>query len=255
LLLIGLAFAQDVRLSYTLHTSEEGTSLEVYAESYTESSVDLSALNVSVAHNAGCEVVGTAQSMLLESWTDYLAQATHAEELKLTHNDEAFSQRWQWGSADPGLPQTSVVTLAPAGTKTLILTQQFKGDCQDLYLEHVSENPLNELGDVDMQEMDYVIEHPQRTAKPQLDVSIAAFPNPTTDFVTLEATGLSAGTYTVRITDANGRLVQKQTKTFEAGDATTVTLDMRNEAAGVYIIDLVNEDNPAEAKAVRVMKD
>ncbi|MFK7973089.1 MAG: hypothetical protein AB8F95_22150, partial [Bacteroidia bacterium] len=118
LLLIGLAFAQDVRLSYTLNTNEAGTSLEVYAESYTESSVDISALNVSIAHNTGCEVVGTTQSMLLESWTDYLSQATHAEALKLDHSGETFSQRWQWGSADPGLPQTSVVTLAPKGTST-----------------------------------------------------------------------------------------------------------------------------------------
>ncbi|MFK7968992.1 MAG: T9SS type A sorting domain-containing protein, partial [Bacteroidia bacterium] len=197
------------------------------------------------------------------------AQATHAEELKLNHNNETFSQRWQRGSADPGLPQTSVVTLAPKGTSTLILTQQFKGDCQDLYLEHVSENPLNELGDAAMQEMDYVIEHPQRTAKPQLDVSIAAFPNPTSDFVTVEATGLTAGTYTVRITDANGRLVQKQTidrplsgvegsgveGSGVEGSGVEVTLDLRNEAAGVYIIDMINEDNPVEAKAIRVMKD
>ncbi|MFK7972534.1 MAG: T9SS type A sorting domain-containing protein, partial [Bacteroidia bacterium] len=94
---------------------------------------------------------------------------------------------------------------------------------------------------------------------PQLDVSIAAFPNPTSDFVTVEATGLTAGTYTVRITDANGRLVQKQTidrsLSGVEGNRVEVTLDLRNEAAGVYVIDMINDDNPVEAKAIRVMKD
>ena len=254
LLLIGLAFAQDVRLSYQLNTTEEGTMVEVYAESYTEASVDLAALNLSFAYNEGCQAVGTTQSMLLESWTDYLSQRNEVEGLALNHSDLTFTSRLQWGNANPGLPQTAEVILAPKGNRTLLLMQAFKGACQDIYLEHASENPLNELGDPAMNSMNYVIEHPERPVVAQFDVELSVFPNPTTDFVTLEAKGLTEGTYSVRLTDLHGRLIQTRSVEWSPSGV-EVTLDINKKAAGVYILDLVSEENPFEAKAVRVVKE
>ena len=96
---------------------------------------------------------------------------------------------------------------------------------------------------------------PTSTNHAKNENSITIFPNPTTDFVTVEAEGLEAGTYTIRLTDLHGRLIQTQTRTFTAGDETRVTLDLNKEAAGVYILDLVSEDNPLEAKALRVVKE
>lgn len=255
LLLFGLAFGQQVRLSYELVTTEEGTTVQVYAESYTEASVDLSAINLSFAFNEGCEAAGAATRMLEQSWTDYLTSSQEVAELALEYGEHTFSRRLQWGSADPGLPQTSVVTLAGAGTRTLILTQTLKGPCQDLYLEHSSENPLNQLGDQQMNPMAYTIEHPQRQGIEFTDFELSVFPNPTTDFVTLKAEGLAAGTYTLRLTDVQGRLVMQRSQTFQVGDETAITLDLREEAQGTYVLDLISEDNPMEAKAIRVVKE
>jgi hypothetical protein len=177
ILVSGLAFGQQVRLSYELNTTDEGTSVQVYADSYTEASVDLSAINLSVAYNEGCEAGGAATSMLEQSWTDYLTHQQEVAELALEYGEQTFSRRLQWGSADPGLPQTSVVNLAPAGQPTLILTQTFKGACQDLYLEHVSENALNKLGDPQMNPMVYTIEHPQRQGVEMADFSLSLYTN------------------------------------------------------------------------------
>ena len=254
-LLSGMAFAQQVRLSYELNTTEAGTELAVYAESNSASSVDIGALNLSAAHNTGCEATGKASSMLLDSWTDYLAKAEVVKGLKLDLSDQTFNRRFQWGNADPGLPQTSVVTLAPKGTRTLILTQQFKGSCQDVYLEHVSENSLNEIGNPGMEPMDYVIEHPQRPEAPELSFEVDAFPNPTKDFVTVEAKGLTPGEYTLRVTDLQGRMIQQVQRSFEQGDETRITVDLRGTSQGVYILDLSNDFNPAEAHAMRVVKE
>ncbi|MEZ4684829.1 MAG: T9SS type A sorting domain-containing protein [Bacteroidia bacterium] len=263
LLLSACAFGQEVRLSYALTTTEEGTRVQVWAESYSASSVDLAALNLSLAYNEGCEAAGPATSLLLDSWTDYLASRQEVSGLALEYNEQGYSRRLQWGAADPGLPQTSVVTLAPAsassaqapGTKTLILTQDFKGACQDLYLEHSSENPLNELGDPAMQPMAYTIEHPQRQGLETFDFAISAFPNPTTDIVTLKADGLEAGSYSLRLSDLQGRLIMQRSQTFEAGEEIRISLDLRNEAQATYLLDLVSEENPEIARAVRIVKE
>lgn len=252
-LLIGVSFAQQVRLSYELVATDAGTDVLVYAESYTESSVDVSALNLSVAYNIGCEVVDNAESMLLESWTDYLAQSADVHELKLAHSGELFSRRYQWGSADPGLPQTTALTVSPQGQRMLILTQSFTGNCDDLYLEHSSENALNQIGDAEMQPMDYVIEHPNRPTKVAPSFTLEAYPNPTTDFVTVKAEGIAAGDYRLQLTDAAGRLVQTESRSFEAGQATEVTVDLRRHADGVYILNLQSTDG-SSAHALRVVK-
>jgi hypothetical protein len=73
--------------------------------------------------------------------------------------------------------------------------------------------------------------------------------------VTLKAEGLEAGTYTARLTDLNGRLIQQLQRSFQVGDETAVTLDLREEAQGTYLLDLISEDNPMEAKAIRVVNE
>ncbi|MFK7969876.1 MAG: T9SS type A sorting domain-containing protein [Bacteroidia bacterium] len=250
--LFGLTKAQDVRLSYSVDMTETGTTLSVFAESTSESSFDLAALNASIVYGDGCEAVGKMESVLEESWTDYLAQTHNSEALSLQYNSQTFSKRLQWGLADPGLPQTSAVILPPAGDPVLVLEQKFLGACQTMYLEHVSENSLNELGNTDMTAVEYEIQHPQRVAKEDFTFELTAFPNPTADWLSVSSEKLEAGTYIVGVYDLLGNLVREESHTIER--TLEFKIDMRTYASGVYFVSIKHADKPVIASAKRVVK-
>jgi hypothetical protein len=205
-----------------------------------------------MALSGACASEGEAQSILLDTWTDYLARAEAVKSLDLTYGNQTYSQRWQWGSADPGLPQTSSIILQTQ-SPTLIMTQQFSGQCKDLYLEYVSENPLNELGDSDMQAISYTIEHPQRIGEEEVEIALSVFPNPTADVVTLTSSELETGTYSILVEDMQGRRIMEKLISIEAHEK-EVSIDLRELAQGSYAIQLVSSEGVIKTRAMRVLK-
>lgn len=252
LLLLSSAYAQEVNLSYTVDTHSEGTTVKVYAESTSQSTKDIAAFNASFVFGEGCEAVGKVASMLEESWTDYLEKTTNKSALNIRLAGQSFSKRLQWGIADPDLPQTSIITVPPQGQPVLMLTQNFTGACKDVYLEHVSENALNEIGNVGMKPMAYTIQHPDRPVKPTLTLALQAYPIPTVDFVQIMAEGFEAGVYDVEILDIMGRSLFSEERSMDVGEELTVDLSKLSE--GVYIISLKHTLNAELAAAARVVK-
>ena len=240
-----LAFAQKVALSYEINPADDqGFELNVYAQSYNEESFDLSALNLSAALPEGCVRVDDAYNMMTDSWSNYLELGTEVEKLSLQYDAFDFNHRFQYGNADPGLPATSAIILPPSTTEPLlILSQKFKGNCADLYLEHQSENRLNQITGPDMKPVDYVIRHPQRVAEEDdfavMLVDVA--PNPTTDWAKVSLVDAEDSWYTVKVFDMNGRLVVSQEKEMGPATETTTAIDLRREAAGIYIIEVMDK--------------
>lgn len=245
LAITSFAFGQDVALSYEVNSlDEEGYELNVYAQSYTESSFDLAALNFSTALPEGCVPMEKGFNMMSESWTDYLENGQEIEGLNLKYSSLAFESRFQYGNADPGLPATSAIILPPRSSEPMMLiTRQFKGNCADLYLEHESENGLNQITGPAMEPVAYVISHPERTIiEKALDVVvIEVSPNPTADWVTVSLVDASDSWYTIKVFDLNGRLVYSQEKEMGPSSITSTAIDLRKEAAGVYVIEIVDK--------------
>lgn len=253
-----LAFAQQVALSYEVDpVDDQGFELSVYAQSYTEGSFDLSALNLSAALPDGCVTVEDGYNMMTDSWTDYLELGLEVEKLSLTYESFEYDHRYQYGNADPGLPATSAIILPPAtGEPVMILSQKLKGNCADLYLEHQSENSLNQLTGTDMKPIDYVIRHPQRVAEVEDDFEVMLIdvaPNPTADWARVSLIDAKDSRYSIKVFDMNGRLVVSQEKELGPSTVNTTAVDLRRETAGVYIIEVVDQVRD-QGHALKVVK-
>jgi hypothetical protein len=131
------AFAQKVALSYEINpVDDQGFELNVYAQSYNEGSFDLAAMNLSAAVPEGCVLVESGYNMMTDNWTDYLELGTEINNLSLAYESMRFTHRFQYGNANPGLPATSEIVLPPSNVEPImILSQHFKGNCEDLYLD------------------------------------------------------------------------------------------------------------------------
>ncbi|MFK7969387.1 MAG: T9SS type A sorting domain-containing protein [Bacteroidia bacterium] len=250
--------AQEVALSYeVLPSDEEGFTLNVYAQSYTESSFDLGAINLSAALPEGCVAVEKGFNMMSETWTDYLERGQEVADLELNYESLTFQNRYQYGNANPGLPATSEIILPPSTHDAmLIMSRTFKGSCEDLYMEHQSENRLNQLTGSDMVPVEYVIRHPQRTTTPEetLEVMVVdVAPNPTTDWVTISLVDAKDSYYGISVYDVNGRLIYTEEKEMGPSTVSKTPIDLRKEAAGMYIIEVVDKVR-GQSHALRVLK-
>lgn len=180
LLLLALhsSFAQDVRLSYSVdQISPEIHKIEIAAQAASNDQIALKEVNFSLAFDLSCSHPTGYQTMFTDTWTTYLENAKVSPGLVLGHRSEQISARWQFGSADPGLPATSIVDIPLSSEEPLpIISITFEGKCShDIYLESQSQNSLNQFADEQMKMLDYEVVHPV-THVPFEFVSVDAFP-------------------------------------------------------------------------------
>lgn len=74
-----------------------------------------------------------------------------------------------------------------------------------------------------------------------MGISLRVFPDPATDHITVQASGLADGTYLLIITDATGRLV-KSVRAIPAGERLNQELDLQGLEAGAYQVSIVQEN-------------
>ena len=260
LLLLAMASqAQLVRVLYEVVPNGENHTVKVYLQSTSEQEVALRAVNLSAAVPASVTVKAVEQAAFVESWTDYLEESRSQKELTLSYDGMDLSQRFQYGNADPGLPAThALIVPSNQDEPLLVMEMQLAGQGSAMaYLEHESENPLNQLGCKNLKPVSYVIEHPKREGpvsegNPALQKGMVLYPNPAKDRVSLRMTGPWEGEYHYTVSDVLGRIL------FEANVpqdlvGKEISLDLNNWAEGTYFVNLISASG--ESMTRKLVKD
>jgi hypothetical protein len=76
------------------------------------------------------------------------------------------------------------------------------------------------------------------------------YPNPTSGKFTIETASLEAGALTIEVYAADGRIVRSEMKTAAAGSSVQ-QIDLGNEAAGIYLVKIVNNENVYTTRLIR----
>ena len=246
--------AQQVAVSYEIEQQDgDKATLQVYLQSLSDEARAIGALNFSLAMPAGCIRVTGQESMLSEAWTDFLQEVQLVEELDLNYGNWHYSQRWQYGSADPGMPATAAI-LAPAqGEAPLrVMEISLEGNCADkLYLETQEENNLNQMGDGGMQPIDWVVIHPKTELELAEGLKMNIFPNPVVKELSIEANGLRENAYQITLSSMEGR--QIWTQEWPASGPSTWTTDLGELPAAVYLLSISSQGN-TQQQSIRIIK-
>lgn len=171
--------AQDVVISYeTLSGLNGKNNIKVYMQSTTANDVEIGAVNLSFAHAGTCLDFNPTSSVFTNAWTSFLEKECEVKNLRQVYNQHQYDKRLQYGNAEPGLPTTQVITI-PANTqpKLLVMEIEFKGACGNaIYMEDLSENPVNQIGDEQNRSIPYIIEHNHSISAPVQWVTFSAVP-------------------------------------------------------------------------------
>ncbi len=249
------AQAQDVALSYELdQLNETSAKMQVYLHSLTDESQALKAINFSLALPAGCAEVTGQQSIFADSWTQHLEEIQVIVGLEMDYNNWHYSQRWQYGSADPGLPGTAAIIAPAQGEAPVwIMEISLKGSClEKAYLEQQSENPINQMGDAQVQPMDWTVIHPQTELELEQGSSLEIFPNPVKDFLNLSFEGTAIETYQIQLVSSDGKVIQA--KLFDPAQEANMKFDMRSLPAAMYLLSIQKEGEAENVQWMKILK-
>lgn len=86
--------------------------------------------------------------------------------------------------------------------------------------------------------------------KTNLETSVSVYPNPTTDFITVDAKNITSGNTIINVYDVRGKLIVSQSAT-ASNNAMNTTISCDKWAAGMYYIQ-INKD--ADTKIIPVVK-
>lgn len=254
LLSLTTGFAQDVAVSYQF-LSDEGQKhrMQLFLQSLDENPVDIHAVNFSISFPEGCVKILGQQGIFVDSWTDYLEEERLIEDLALTYGNWHHGFRWQYGVADPGLSET-VGIIAPARHEEplFIMEVLLEGTCpEQLYLEHQTENVMNQIGDSDMKPLDWIVVHPRKELSLSDELKVSIFPNPTSGPIGLEFIGFKDSDFEIKLYDMHGKLIEhKRLKESE----TYISFDLSNHADGMYFLDIRNPENGWLVQSEKIVK-
>ncbi len=82
-----------------------------------------------------------------------------------------------------------------------------------------------------------------------LDAEVSVFPNPASDFVSVEIKAPQAADFLLLVNDAQGRLVER--RVFEKTNTVSASLDVRSLPAGVYTLTLSTRDGMSARQFVK----
>ncbi len=236
--------AQQLTVSY--ETDDLGNDqhlVRVYLQSTGSEQLKLGAINLSVAYDGECLTSIGQETIFDEDWTTHLVDNQQYTDMALFYESALLDTRLQYGNADPGLPMTASI-MVPSATEAPLQVMEltFEGACSEtIYLEHVSENPLNQYADDLFRSIDYEIIHPPQHATTSVEedftssLEVVAFPNPTEGPVTVTFKGeIPQGKYQFLLIDSQGRTLRKTKRTLSR--AFDLTLAAYTE--GVYYLEV-----------------
>lgn len=248
--------AQDVAISYEiLPQNQNQATMQLYLQSLTDQDQAVKAINFSLALPEGCAKITGQEGVFSKSWTDFLQEVQIKDGLDLNYNNWNYSQRWQYGSADPGMPNT-VPIIAPAqdSEPLLIMTIKLEGGCTDkVYLEQQGENPVNQMGDDNILPISWTVFHP----KTELDLSetlqLEVFPNPVADDLYIFFEGIREVDYQIELFSIDGKTLEK--RVLSLGDAGNLEINVAHLPAAVYLLSISEVGNSsAELRNIRILK-
>lgn len=235
--------AQQLTVSYEIDDLGNDQHLvRVYLQSTSSEQLRLGAINLSVAYDGECLTLKGTETMFDANWTTHLVDNQLYTDMALFHESALLDTRLQYGNADPGLPMTTAI-IVPAESETPLQVMEltFEGACSEtIYLEHVSENPLNQYADDLFRSIDYEVVHPQRTTTSvdedlTSSLEVTAFPNPTEGPVTVTFEGeIPPGKYQFLLIDSQGRTLIKTKRTL----ARAYELTLAAYTEGVYYLEI-----------------
>jgi len=229
--------AQDVAISYEITPQNENqASMQVYLQSLTDQDQTINAINFSLALPEACVKISGQEAIFSETWTDFLQEVQMKEGLDLNYNNWHYTQRWQYGSADPGLP-TSTTVLAPAQEKEplLIMKINLEGSCTDIvYLEQESENPVNQMGDENVLPIAWTVFHPKTELELSESLQLEVFPNPVEDALHVSFDGVMDADYQIQLSTIDGKMLDKRVMKMNEGSDCQFKVDHLPSA--VYIL-------------------
>jgi len=230
--------AQDaeVVLSYEIEQSTTNKSqMLIYLHSLSHKDQSIKAINFSVVLPTTCVKVIGQQSIFTEAWTDHLQEVQIINNLDLTYGDWHYSSRWQYGSADPGLPGTTAI-IAPAQDKPsiLMMTLDLEGTCTDkIYLEQQYENPVNQIGDANVKPLAWTVIAPK--TKLELEgLELDFYPNPTRDHLYVNVKGKRDHPLTFFLTNTEGR--QLNHVVLKKNQESSFSLNLSKFSASMYLL-------------------
>ncbi len=200
--------AQEVAISYEIvPTTANQSSMQLYLQSLTDEAKPIRAVNFSLALPAGCVQVSGQEAIFSEAWTDFLQEVQLTEGLDLNYNNWHYSQRWQYGNADPGLPNTTAI-LAPAQGESPLpfMLISLEGNCADkAYLEQQAENPINQMGDDQVLPIKWQVIHPKTELELAEGLRVDIFPNPVQDELHVKFVGERQSDYRFELLSMEGK--------------------------------------------------
>jgi hypothetical protein len=246
--------AQEVAVSYDFEPiDEQRQTLRVYLQSTTEAAKTLRGINLSFAMPEGCVSLGEAQSLFRENWTEYLEENRQVADLDLSYGNWQYSQRWQYGNADPGLPATSPIQVpGSAEDRLLVLQVEVSGSCvEQLHLESQAENSLNQFGGANMQPIPWTVSHPRTEISLQEGLSLAVFPNPTHKLVKLQFDGLKDRDYNFQLSSTTGQILQQGVI---LSNEMNQEIDLGRYAQGVYYLSFSTPEGKSPFEVIKLIK-
>ncbi len=233
----GWLLGQDIVLSYELKpVADDQYTLQVYMQSMSDQDVALGAINFSLALPAGCVQVMDQKSIFDDSWTSYLESVKSVPNLDLTYGNWHYSQRWQYGNADPGLPTTTEV-VAPARQKEAlkIMEISLKGSCADqLYLEQQAENGLNQMADAALKPITWTVAHPETELAIEGGLMMKVYPNPVGDLLNIHFEGERETALELELFSVEGKSMMRRRVDKYAGEE--FTFNLADLPTGVYML-------------------
>lgn len=216
--------------------------MKVYLQSLTDQDKAIKAINFSLALPEACVKVTGQEALFSETWTDFLQDLQYTEHLDLNYNNWHYTRRWQYGNADPGMPNTAPV-LAPAqGSDPLMIMQiELEGNCADqVYLEQQAENPVNQMGDENVQPIAWTVIHPKTDLTLEEGLKLEIFPIPVEDQLNLHFEGLREQDYHFELFTIDGKKLTE--KELQAQVSEDLKIDMSYLSPAVYLLSISKED-------------
>jgi hypothetical protein len=242
------ALGQDVAVSYEILPQDENQAVtQVYLQSLTDQDQTIRAINLSLALPEGCARVVDQNTAFAEAWTEFLQEVKVNDEVDLSYNNWHYSHRWQYGNADPGMPNTAPV-LAPAqGNPPLQIMQiKLEGTCTDkVYLEEQAENQVNQIGDEKISPIEWTVIHPRTELELAPGQRLEIFPNPVVNTLQVKTVGQHDFPYHVELFTVDGKSIFRS----NLSDTDALQIDMTTMPAAVYMLS-ITQLNKTEAVVV-----
>lgn len=247
--------AQQIAVSYEIEPNgTDKSTLVLYMQSMTDQEVEVKAVNFSLALPEGCAHVTGQQAIFSDVWTDFLQSSSFTADLDLSYGNWNYGHRWQYGNADPGLPETTpLIVPAQSKERLYVMEIQLEGSCADrVYLEQQGENRLNQMGDLDVLPIDWTVVHPRTELEIAEGLSLTAFPNPTHHVVTVTWNGPRAVDYSYQLYNTLGQLTQEGT--LLQSDPSDQVVDLSAYAQGTYYLKLTSQEAQQKVYQVKLIK-